>query len=116
MTERRRQWLEKWGILSAIATVITVALLMGSTLVTIAQWTGKYETRMEHVCQKAEATEKAVKEFPDRYIAKEEYTRRWEMHMKREADERLELRALYDNFDRKLDKMSDKLDELRRGK
>jgi hypothetical protein len=107
VTEHRRQWLEKWGLVTAIATVLSVALLVVVQLAIISRWTGAQETKTQVACDKLSVLENSVQGFPDRYYSKGEALQRWDQHLRKESEERIEIINSFKRMDDKLDRIYD---------
>lgn len=112
MTEQRRQLLEKYGFITAVATVITVAIMCAGMLVTISRWTGTQEIKTQSVCDEVKEAKSTINTlqrdigcFPEKYYPRDEATRRWEQHLKKESEERTEILDSFKLLNTKLDKL-----------
>jgi hypothetical protein len=96
-------WLEKWGLVTAITTIISVALMGIAQLVVISKWTGAQEIKTQVACDRVTVIEQHVSSFPNQYYTKNEAQIRWDQHMRKESEERSELIAKFNSIDGKLD-------------
>lgn len=73
MTERRRQWLEKYGLLTAVATVVLVALTVLVQLAVISRWTGAIEESAKATCKRVDVLEAFKESASERFVTRPEH-------------------------------------------
>ena len=73
MTEHRRAWLEKYGLITAICTVLTVAMMVAGGLITISRWTGAIEFQARQTCEEIKTLKDGYTRLPERYVTQPEH-------------------------------------------
>lgn len=94
-----RRHFEKWGMLGAIASLLSVAIVIFYYGSQLARWTGNVETKVEHIQIGQKKFDDFCAQVPEKYIGRREY-----LEFQRALKDGLEaLTGKVEEFGRKID-------------